>query len=292
MEEAMAAGTGHAGQQGAPAAALRMEQPAAIVAEIAASRRRRRLRFRALFVLTWLVVVGGLAYVISTSGKSDFTLLTEGQPTWLQYILLGIPITLFVSVASIFLATAAALVGALGRLSIRAPIYALATLYVSMVRGTPLIVQIIFVYLALPQFGIVLPALAAGIFALGFNYGAYLTEIFRAGIQAVPRGQREAAAALGMTDGAIMRRIVLPQAIRIVIPAIGNDFISMTKDSALVSYVGIQELFWRAGTVGTRFFRSFETLLVAAMAYWVITIVLSFFQERLEQRMAESDRRI
>jgi His/Glu/Gln/Arg/opine family amino acid ABC transporter permease subunit len=179
-----------------------------------------------------------------------------------------------------------------GRLSTIAPIYGLATLYVSMVRGTPLIVQIIFVYLALPQFGIVLPALAAGIFALGFNYGAYLTEIFRAGIQAVPRGQREAAAALGMTERQIMRRVVLPQAVRIVIPAIGNDFISMTKDSALVSFVGIQELFWRASTVGTRFFRSFETLLVAALAYWAITIVLSFFQERLEQRMAESDRRI
>jgi polar amino acid transport system permease protein len=275
-----------------PGQAIPLGSPAPIVAQIGAARRRSRLRFRTMFVLTWLIVVGGLAWVIGTSGKSDFSLLGEGEPTWLQYILTGIPITLFVSVASIFLATALAVVGALGRLSVRAPIYALATLYVSMVRGTPLIVQIIFVYLALPQFGIVLPALAAGIFALGFNYGAYMTEIFRAGIQAVPRGQREAAAALGMTEGQIMRRVVLPQAIRIVIPAIGNDFISMTKDSALVSYVGIQELFWRAGTVGTRFFRSFETLLVAAMAYWVITIILSFFQERLEQRMAESDRRI
>jgi polar amino acid transport system permease protein len=287
----MAAGPGHAGQAESATAKFRLEHPAAIVAEIAAARRRSRLRFRALFVLTWLIVVGGLGYVIATSGKSDFTLLGEGNPTWLQYILLGIPITLFVSVAAIILASVFALFGALGRLSTRAPIYSLATLYVSMVRGTPLIVQVIFVYLALPQFGIVLPAMAAGILALGFNYGAYLTEIFRAGIQAVPRGQREAASALGMTERQIMRRVVLPQAVRIVIPAIGNDFIAMTKDSALVSYVGIQELFYRAGTVGTRFFRSFETLIVAALAYWVITIVLSLFQERLEQRLAESDRR-
>ena len=115
-----------------------------------------------------------------------------------------------------------------------APIYAAATLYVSLVRGTPLIVQIFFIYLALPQFGIVLPALVGGIFALAFNYGAYMTEIFRAGIQAIPRGQLEAAAALGMTERMTMRRIVLPQAVRIVIPAIGNEFIAMIKDSALV----------------------------------------------------------
>ena len=116
----------------------------------------------------------------------------------------------------------------------------------SLVRGTPLIVQILFVFLALPQLGIVLDPLPAGIVALAFNYGAYLTEIFRAGIQAVPRGQREAAEALGMPERPVMRRIVLPQAVRIVIPAIGNDFVSMIKDSSLVSVVGVQELLWRA----------------------------------------------
>jgi polar amino acid transport system permease protein len=171
-------------------------------------------------------------------------------------------------------------------------VYALATLYVSLVRGTPLIVQSFFIYLALPQFGIVLPSLAAGILALSFNYGAYMTEIFRAGIEAVPRGQIDAAHALGMTDRHTLRRIVLPQALRIVTPAIGNEFIAMIKDSALVSIIGVQEMLFYARIIGSQRFRSFETFMIAALVYWILTIIFSFFQEALERRMAESDRRI
>jgi ABC-type amino acid transport system permease subunit len=95
-----------------------------------------------------------------------------------------------------------------------------------------------------------------------------------------------------MTDGQTMRRVVLPQAIRIVIPAIGNDFIAMIKDSALVSYITVQELLWRAQRVGQSNFRSLETLLVAAAMYWLLTIAFSIVQDRLEKRMAESDRRL
>lgn len=262
--------------------------PEQVVALIAASRARDRRRFRVLFVVTWLVLVGGLALAIAQTGRVHMDFIVE----WAPFILGGVPITIFVSVMSIIFAVAFAVLGALGRLSGKAPIYAIASLYVSLVRGTPLILQIIFVYLALPQFGIVLPALAAGIFALSFNYGAYMTEIFRAGIQAIPRGQLEAAAALGMTDRMTMRRIILPQAIRIVIPAIGNEFIAMIKDSALVTYVGIQETFWRATTTGSRNFRTFETLLIAALIYWTLTIVFSAVQERIEKRMRESEVRL
>jgi polar amino acid transport system permease protein len=267
---------------------MKLAHPAAIVTDIARARSRATLRFRIVFVLTWLILVGGLTLALASSGKVDPTFLGE----WGPFILGGVGVTIFVSITSILLAVVLAVFGALGRLSRIAPIYAIASLYVSLVRGTPLIVQIIFVYLALPQFGVVLDPLLGGILALAFNYGAYLTEIFRAGIEAIPRGQIEAAGALGMTDGQTMRRVILPQAVRIVIPAIGNDFISMIKDSALVSYVGIQELFWRANSVGTRTFRNFETLLVAAVVYWAMTIVFSFFQERLERRMAESDVRL
>ena len=157
------------------------------------------------------------------------------------------------------------------------------------------LVQVIFVYLALPE---ILPAVAKvpaiylGIFALAFNYGAYMTEIFRAGIQAIPRGQIDAAHAIGMTDRLTMRRVVLPQAIRIVTPAIGNEFIAMIKDSALVSLMGVQELLWRAQRVGQSNFRTLETLLLAALVYWVLTLAFSLLQDRLEKRMAESDRRI
>jgi len=200
-----------------------------------------------------------------------------------------------VAVLSIAVAIVFAIIGALGRLSSNPVVFALATFYVSLVRGTPLIVQILFIYLALPQIwtGFAeIPAIALGIFALSFNYGAYMTETFRAGIQAVPRGQTEAAQALGMPGRTRMRRIVLPQAVRIITPAIGNEFISMIKDSALVSYMSVEELLWRAQRVGQSNFRSLETLLIAAAIYWILTIVLSIFQDRLEKRMAESDRRI
>ena len=172
-------------------------------------------------------------------------------------------------------------------------LYAAASLYVSLVRGTPLIVQIFFIYFALARgrdSSCPGPA-SPGIFALGFNYGAYMTEIFRAGIQAVPRGQREAAQALGMPEWLVMRRIVLPQAMRIVIPAIGNEFIAMIKDCALVSIICVHELLWRAQSRRhTRVPDLRGLLLVAALVYWVLTIVFSFFQERLERRMARGDR--
>jgi polar amino acid transport system permease protein len=262
--------------------------PQQVVERVAQSRAKARRRFRLEFVATWFVLVGGLVVAIAFTGRVKPAFIYE----WGPFILGGVSITIFVSVMSIMFATIFAVIGALGRLSRVAPIYAAATLYVSLIRGTPLIIQLFFWYLALPQFGIVLPALACGIFGLAFNYGAYMTEIFRAGIQAIPRGQVEAAAALGMTERLTMRRIVLPQATRIVIPAIGNEFIAMIKDSALVAYVGIQETFWRASTTGSRLFRSFETLLVAALIYWVLTIVFSLIQERLEKRMSESDVRV
>jgi polar amino acid transport system permease protein len=262
--------------------------PEAIVRAVAASRRGAKRRFRIVFVLTWVVLVGAIVLLISSTGRVDLDFLQ----TWSPLILGGIPITIAVSVISIVFATIFAIVGALGRLSRIAPIYAAATLYVSLVRGTPLIVQVFFVFSALPEFGIVLPAFVAGCLALSFNYGAYMTEIFRAGIQAVPRGQVEAAASLGMTERQTMRRIVLPQAVRIVIPAVGNEFIAMIKDSALVSFVGLHELFWYARTVGSSHFQAFSTLTLAALVYWMLTMFFSVFQERLERRMAESDVRL
>jgi polar amino acid transport system permease protein len=267
------------------------EAQAAIVTAIAEQRRRNTVRFRVTFVLTWIVLVGALVGWLFATGKIDTAFIAK----WGGYILGGIGITILVAVLSITVAILFAVLGALGRLSSNPVIFAVATLYVSLVRGTPLIVQILFIYLALPQIwtGFAeIPAIALGVFALAFNYGAYMTETFRAGIQAVPRGQTEAAAALGMPERVRMQRVILPQAIRIITPAIGNEFISMIKDSALVSYMSVEELLWRAQRVGQSNFRSLETLIIAAAIYWALTIVLSIFQDRLEKRMAESDRRI
>jgi len=234
----------------------------------------------------WVVLVGGLGIALWATGNINGDFIGK----WGPFIIGGTWITILLSVTSILFATALAILGAIGRLSENAFINGAASLYVSLVRGTPLLVQIYFVFFALPQFGIVLPSIPAGIIALSFNYGAYMTEIFRAGIQAVPRGQREAAESLGMPERLVMRRIVLPQAFRIIIPAIGNDFVAMIKDSALVSTIAVQELLWRAKTVGTQAFRTLETLLIAAVVYWLLTIVFSYFQEKLERRMAQGDR--
>ena len=247
---------------------------------------RSRLSFRVWFALTWFVLVGGLIFTLWATGNIDLAFISE----WAPYILGGAGLTILLCVTSIVFATILAVFGAIARLSPNPVINGVASLYVSLVRGTPLIVQIVFIFLALPQLGIRIPAVPAGIIALSFNYGAYMTEIFRAGIQAVPPGQREAAQAVGMPERLIMRRIVLPQAVRIVIPAIGNDFVAMIKDSALVSIIAVQELLWRAQNVGRQNFRTLEALLIAALVYWLLTIIFSTFQERLERRMARGDR--
>lgn len=262
-----------------------------IVDAIAAQRRRQTTRFRLIVAMTWVIMVALIVGGLFAAGKIDLEFLGK----WWTYILTGMWLTIGIAASSIAVAVVFALVGAIGRLSGNPVVYGLASFYVSLVRGTPLIVQILFIFLALPQIwkgfaGI--PVIVLGVFALAFNYGAYMTEVFRAGIQAVPRGQLEAAAALGMTDRLRMTRIVLPQAIRIVIPAIGNEFIAMIKDSALVSYMGVQELLWRAQRIGQSNFRTLETLLLAALVYWALTIVFSIIQDRLEKRMAQSDVRI
>ncbi|MCV0403894.1 MAG: amino acid ABC transporter permease [Chloroflexi bacterium] len=257
-----------------------------ILDQIATTDRRRRISWRLWFSATWVALVGSLLFALWITGNIQLDFIAE----WSPFILQGTTTTIILSVVSMVLATILALIGAVSRLSSNPVINGAASLYVSLVRGTPLLIQIFFIFFALPQLGIVLPALPAGIIALGFNYGAYMTEIFRAGIQAVAPGQREAAEALGMPERLVMRRVVLPQAVRIVIPAIGNDFVAMIKDSALVSTIAVQELLWRARSAGTQEFRTLEALLIAALAYWVLTIIFSFFQERLERRMARGDR--
>lgn len=261
--------------------------------------RRRRFMFNLNVNLSWIVLLALLVFMFSglhfnvgnleiKTIQLDFSFIFE----WAPFISGGIGQTLLVCVLSILLACVLALVGALGRLSKFPPFYALATFYISLIRGTPLLLQIIFFFLALPQMGIRLSGLSAGVLALGINYGAYMTEIFRAGIQSIGIGQREAALAIGMTQGQIMRRIVLPQALRLIVPPTGNEFIAMLKDSALISVTGfVHEILWRAQKAGRANFKSLEALLVAAIFYWVMTIVFSAFQARLEARLAESERR-
>jgi polar amino acid transport system permease protein len=253
---------------------------------IVAADRARSRRWRSQFMFAWLLIVLALIAFVLITISLDIGFIAK----WLPFILTGVPITIFVSFVSILLAIVLAVLGALGRLSPNPYLNGVASFYVSFFRGTPLLLQIVFIYFALPQMGIVLPEVPTGIIALGFNYGAYMTEVFRSGIQAVPHGQTEAALSLGMSARATFRRIIVPQAFRIVTPAIGNDFIAMLKDSSLVSVISVHELLYQAQVAGRPNHKSMQTLLVAAFVYWVLTIAFSFFQARLERRQAVGDR--
>jgi polar amino acid transport system permease protein len=258
--------------------------PAPIVLAVAAAQRRRRRTYQLIFAATWVVLIAGVVLALTT--RFDWAFLQK----WWQFILGGAEVTIELTVTSITLACVLAVFGALGRLSPNPVANGIASLYVSLIRGTPLLVQIFVWALGLAELGLVLPLFWAGVIALGVNYGAYMTEIFRAGIQAVPRGQREAAEALGMRERQVMRRVVFPQAIRIVIPAIGNDFIAMIKDTSLVIVIGIQELLFRANSAGRQTVNIMEASLFAAAVYWVLTLFFSYVQQRLERRLARSDR--
>lgn len=196
----------------------------------------------------------------------------------------GVTTTLFISAISIAIATAIALAGAIAKLSRNGVIYGLATFYTSLFRGLPLLMQIYIIYLGLPQVGYVIGAIPAGILALSLCYGAYMTEIFRAGIESISRGQTEGATALGLSPSQTMGLVILPQAMRVIIPPTGNQFIAMLKDSSLVSVVGVWEIMYLARTQGQTEFRHIEMLITASMIYWILSISLEFLQARIEER--------
>ncbi|HET9204442.1 MAG TPA: amino acid ABC transporter permease [Acidimicrobiia bacterium] len=251
--------------------------------------------FKVKLGMVWGVIALIVVFLFSLA---DFDVQWMLDHLW--FIAQGLPWTIIICGLAIILAVTLALFGALGRLSNSAVAQGVTGFYTSFFRGTPLIVQMFLIFLALPQLAppnlpglrdsLTLTALQAGVIALGLNYGAYMTEIFRAGIQSVGHGQVEAAEALGMTYRQRMRRIVLPQAIRLIIPPTGNEFIAMLKDSALISLLGSvvaqMEIFRRAQLVGRADFRPLEAFVVAAALYWILTTIFQVFQAKLEQRLS------
>jgi polar amino acid transport system permease protein len=262
------------------------EMSVSLARAVETSDRRRAAAWLFRFRIVSALILVLLATFIAVYLNVEIDFLSRVAP----FIVGGIFLTIAVSFLSIILATILAMLGAIGRLSRSATANAVASFYVSFFRGTPLLLQLLFWYLALPQVGIVLDPFICAVGALGMNYGAYMTEIFRAGIQAVPLGQREAAVALGMSERLAFRRIVAPQAFRNILTAIVNDFIAMLKDSALASAVTLHEVLWRAQNVGRKEFKSLQTLLIAAALYWVMTIAFSAVQSWLERRLASGDR--
>lgn len=193
----------------------------------------------------------------------------------------GSEVTLEIFCVTLVLALPLGILAALGRLSKLRPLSLFMEFYIWLMRGTPLMLQLLFVYFALPMVGILLPDLAAALLAFTLNYAAYFAEIFRAGIQSIPRGQYEAAKTLGMTYGQTMRRIILPQMIRIVLPPISNETINLVKDTSLIYILAMNDLLRVARTIVQREF-DMTPFVVAAVFYLVMTAVLTWGFKKLE----------
>ena len=207
-----------------------------------------------------------------------------------MFYISGVQNTLLLAVFAVFFGVMLGVVLALMKLSKKKILKAIATAYIEFLRGTPVIVQIYIVYYGLPKVvPFDLPDMVWGVVALSLNSGAYVAEIIRAGIQAVDKGQMEAARSIGMPHNMGMRYIVIPQAFKNILPALGNVFIVVVKESAIVSVVGITELMYRADTIRGITYKAFAPLMVAAVIYFIITYTLSRLLGMVERRMSAGD---
>ncbi|RME10862.1 MAG: amino acid ABC transporter permease [Ardenticatenia bacterium] len=225
----------------------------------------------------WLVLllVLGLGAVILVASSENYSDIAS-------FISRGIKFTIILSMLGYALALVLGLIIGLGRLSTNPIIYALSTLYVEVFRGVPILVVIFYVaFVVSPKVGL-RSDMTRAIVALGLVYGAYLAEVYRAGIQAIPKGQREAAAALGLSGVQTMRYIILPQAMRIILPPLGNDFIAILKDSSLASVLGVVELTHMTRRYVSRTFDTFGGWTIAALLYLSMTLILSMAVRALE----------
>ncbi|HEY0209632.1 amino acid ABC transporter permease [Acerihabitans sp.] len=254
--------------------------------------RRGDAGFRLRAIMTWALLLALLLGLFSRLDL-DFALIGVKLPYMLGLrlspdgFIQGAALTLVITALSMLFCTLLGILTAAGRLSSSAVAFGCATFYTSLFRGTPLLVQVLIIYLALPQAGIVLGAFTSGIIALSLNYGAYLAETIRGGVIAVPRGQTEAALALGLPRVVIVTHIIAPQALRIIVPPVGSLFISMLKDSSLVSLMGLWELNFLAQSYGRATYHYMEMLTTAAAIYWLMSMVLELLQGRLERHFGQ-----
>lgn len=201
----------------------------------------------------------------------------------------GIMVTFMVTIFSIIAATFIGLMVGLGQISRIKILNRISTIYVELIRGIPLLVQLFYIYYALGKF-FHLKGMPAAVIAMAVCYGAYMGEIFRAGIQSIPKGQMEAAIALGMTRGEAIRYIILPQTMKVVLPAIGNEFIALLKDSSLISALAIADIFRRGREFASRTFLYFESYTMIALFYLILTLLLSRLVGQMEERMNQNER--
>jgi arginine/lysine/histidine transport system permease protein len=216
----------------------------------------------------------------------DFSAVWPSVP----YILKGIGVTLQIVAGATVIGIVLGILLALCKIGKIAPLRWFANFYTSIFRGTPLVLQLMLIYFAFPQMtGITIDPLPSAILAFGLNSAAYISEIIRAGINAVDKGQLEASKALGIPYAKTMKDIILPQAMKNILPSLMNEFITLNKESAIVTVVGALDIMRRAYVVGGSTFRYLEPLLIAGAIYYVMTLVLTFLGVMLEKRMKRSD---
>lgn len=215
----------------------------------------------------------------------DFSFLSK----YYWFFINGVKYTVILAFFTVIFGFVLGLILSLLRLSKSKILNLIATAYIEFIRGTPILVQLYIVFYGLPHLGIALPDFAAGVVALSVNSAAYIAEIIRAGIQAVDKGQMEAARSLGMKQSLAMRYIIIPQAVKNILPALGNEFITVIKESSVASIIGIHELMFNAATVQGNTYRPFEPLIIAAIMYFVLTFSLSKVMGTFERRMKTSD---
>jgi len=202
----------------------------------------------------------------------------------------GTAITLLLSLFGVIFGAIIGVIFALMKLSKNRLLKSFSTAYIEVVRGTPLLVQMYIVYYGIPRLvGVDFEDLTLGIIAISLNSAAYVAEIIRAGILSIDKGQMEAARSLGMSHRLAMTNIIIPQAFKNILPALGNEFIVLIKESAIVSIIGIHDLMYNTDTVRGNTFRPFSPLLVAAAIYFAITFTLSKLMGILERRLRAGD---
>jgi polar amino acid transport system permease protein len=208
----------------------------------------------------------------------------------LPMLLGGLWLTIVLAFGAMILGGAFGIPVALARLSSRRPLVLLAFCYTELFRTTPFLIQIVWVFYALPlATGLALSPFVSGLLAFGLNTTAYMAEIYRAGITSIPLGQSHAGRALGMTERDMMNRIILPQATRKMVPAIGTVWISLFKDTSLLSAIGVTELMFRARFLAVDTYRPVEILTVAALIYFVLTLPQSIAVNWLYEKMRTRD---
>ncbi|MGC9523590.1 MAG: ABC transporter permease subunit [Anaerolineae bacterium] len=237
-------------------------------------------RERSLVIAWWIAVGIAVAFVV---GSVFFR--PDPYAEILRFIGDGLVVTFQLTVVSMTFALILGLFAGLGRTARSQLINTAASLYVEMIRGIPLLVQLFWIYYAFSRFVRLGPNLSA-VLGLTICYGAYIGETFRAGIQSIPKGQMEAARALGLNRTQAMRHVVVPQAIRVVLPPVGNEFIAMLKDSSLVSVLAISDMLRRGREYASRTFAYFETYTLVALVYLLVTLIFSRVVFYIEQGMS------